>query len=466
MERLPIFLNIRDKRCVVVGGGPVAARKAELLQRCGAELEIIAEHACDDIQSICDAGKAQLHLESFQEKHIDKACLIIAATDSEETNRLVSELARIQNIPVNVVDHPDLCTFILPAIVDRSPVLVAISSGGSSPVLSRKLKELTETSLPDRISDLANLLASYRSQVKTEIESFDSRLRFWEGILDSEVPELVYSGNSSKANELIKTKLEHSRSDSVGKPLTGEVYLVGAGPGDPDLLTLRALRLMHKADIVLYDRLVSEEIMKKCRPDAEKIYVGKARADHAVEQETINQMLVRLAKDGNRVLRLKGGDPFIFGRGGEELESLAEAGISFQIVPGITAASGCAAYAGIPLTHRDHSQSVRFLTGHTKDGEVPLDWDTLVIEQQTLVFYMGLVGLPVICRELISHGKNESTPIAVIQQGTTRNQKVVTSTLKEIVTEVDSAQLKAPTMIIIGDVVKLRDGLDWYKTES
>ena len=394
----------------------------------------------------------------FDESDLSDAILVVAATDDLITNERVSVIASKLNIPVNVVDQPHLCSFIMPSIVDRSPIVVAISSGGTSPILTRKLKELNESMIPERIDKLAELLGSFRGRVKNEIGDFSERVRFWESVLDSEIPELVYSGQDDEARFALDQWLTNPQSDRLG----GEVYLVGAGPGDPDLLTLRALRLMHKADVVLYDRLVSPEILLKLRPDAQKIYVGKRSADHAVPQETINEMLARLAKEGNRVLRLKGGDPFIFGRGGEELESLAAAGIPFQIVPGITAASGCASYAGIPLTHRDYSQSVRFLTGHTKDGRVPLEWDILVKEQQTLVFYMGLAGLPHICDQLLKHGMSSTTPVAVIQQGTTQTQKVVVGNLDRIADMALEKEIEAPTIIIIGEVVKLQKSLSWF----
>ena len=398
----------------------------------------------------------------FEEADINNAVLVVAATDDLKTNERVSVIASKLNIPVNVVDQPHLCSFIMPSIVDRSPIVVAISSGGTSPILTRKLKELNESMIPGRIDKLAELLGSFRGRVKSEIGDFSERVRFWESVLDSEIPELVYSGQDDEARFALDQWLTNPQSDR----LAGEVYLVGAGPGDPDLLTLRALRLMHKADVVLYDRLVSPEILLKLRPDAQKIYVGKRSADHAVPQETINEMLARLAKEGNRVLRLKGGDPFIFGRGGEELESLAAAGIPFQIVPGITAASGCASYAGIPLTHRDYSQSVRFLTGHTKGGRVPLEWDILVKEQQTLVFYMGLAGLPHICDQLLKHGMSSTTPVAVIQQGTTQTQKVVVGNLDRIADMALEKEIEAPTIIIIGEVVKLQKSCLLYTSPS
>ena len=458
MDLLPIFLNIKSKKCVVVGGGEVAFRKATLLLRAGADLSIVAPVLSDELYKLCVDRDCTITIREFEEVDINNAILVVAATDDLKTNEHVSVIASKLNIPVNVVDQPHLCSFIMPSIVDRSPIVVAISSGGSSPILTRKLKELNETMIPGRIDKLAELLGSFRGRVKNEIDDFSGRIRFWENVLDSEIPELVYNGQDDEARSALDNWLTNPQNNRVG----GEVYLVGAGPGDPDLLTLRALRLMHKADVVLYDRLVSPGILLKLRPDAQKIYVGKRSADHAVPQETINEMLVRLAKEGNRVLRLKGGDPFIFGRGGEELESLTAAGISFQVVPGITAASGCASYAGIPLTHRDYSQSVRFLTGHTKDGRVPLEWDLLVKEQQTLVFYMGLAGLPDICDQLLKHGMSSSTLVAVIQQGTTQSQKVVVGNLDRIADLAVEKEIQAPTIIIIGEVVKLQESLSWF----
>lgn len=458
MDLLPIFLNIKEKKCVVVGGGEVALRKATLLLRAGADLHIVAASLSDELRKLCSEHSCKITEREFQEADLSDAILVVAATDDLATNERVSVIASDLNIPVNVVDQPHLCSFIMPSIVDRSPIVVAISSGGSSPILTRKLKELNETMIPGRIDKLAELLGSYRVRVKKEVKDFSARIRFWENILDSEIPELVYNGQDDEARSALENWLTNPDSGRLG----GEVYLVGAGPGDPDLLTLKALRLMHKADVVLYDRLVSPEILLKLRPDAEKIYVGKRSADHAVPQETINEMLVRLAKEGRRVLRLKGGDPFIFGRGGEELESLAAAGIPFQIVPGITAASGCASYAGIPLTHRDYSQSVRFLTGHTKDGRVPLEWDILVKEKQTLVFYMGLAGLAFICEQLLQHGMSSATPVAVVQQGTTQNQKVVVGNLDTIADLAAENEIQAPTIIIIGEVVKLQQSLSWF----
>ena len=354
--------------------------------------------------------------------------LAIAATDDETLNARVSVDAQALRIPVNAVDAPHLCTVIFPAIVDRSPLLIAISSGSHAPVLARLSRARIETLFPAAYGRLAQLAKRFRQQVKQALPTINQRRAFWENIFQGEVAERVFAGRDAEAAQLLEAELA-SQHEQVYR---GEVYLVGAGPGDPDLLTFRALRLMQQADVVLHDRLVAPAIIDLCRRDADRIYVGKARSDHAVPQEEINQLLVRLAKEGKRVLRLKGGDPFIFGRGGEEIEQLAAHGIPFQVVPGITAANGCSAYAGIPLTHRDHAQSVRFVTGHLKDGTTNLPWSDLVAPGQTLVFYMGLVGLPEICSQLIAHGRSGDTPIALVQQGTTSNQKVLIGTLADM----------------------------------
>ena len=353
-----------------------------------------------------------------------------------------------------------MCSFILPSIVDRSPIVVAVSSGGASPVLARLLRAKLETLIPATYGRLAELAASFREQVKNKIEGLAERRVFWEKILQGPVAEMVFAGKDKAAREALQTALDKPGTDA---PTQGEVYLVGAGPGDPDLLTFRALRLMQQADVVLHDRLVSPEILDLVRREAERIYVGKRRALHTVRQEEINQRLVELAKEGKRVLRLKGGDPFIFGRGGEEIATLAEEGIPFQVVPGITAANGCAAYAGIPLTHRDYAQSCVFVTGHLKDDSLDLNWDALAQPQQTIVVYMGLVGVDRLCHELIAHGLNADLPAALIQQGTTRQQRVFIGTLQTLPEIVARSEVHAPTLIIIGEVVKLRDKLTWFE---
>ena len=343
----------------------------------------------------------------------------------------------------------------VPAIVDRSPLVISVASNGTSPVLSRQIRTQLETSIPHGMGKLAEFSGKWRAAVKAKISNADERRVFWEDLYASPLKEQVFHDNLVEADRLIEQALLEWKTPK------GEVYLVGAGPGDPELLTLKALRLMQQADVVIYDRLVSPAIMELCRRDATKIYVGKARSNHAVPQEGINALLVEYASKGQRVCRLKGGDPFIFGRGGEEIQELFAAGVPFQVVPGITAASGCSAYAGIPLTHRDYAQSVRFLTGHLKEGSPELPWDELVYQNQTLVLYMGLVGLEKICEKLIEHGQRPDMPVALISKGTTPEQKVLVGTLEDIASKVEENHIQAPTLTIIGDVVSLREQLQW-----
>ncbi len=461
MDYLPIFLRLKHQRALVVGGGHVAMRKVQMLLRADAEVRLVALDVLSELQQLLQGNVHEVAQRAFTEADLLGVKLVIAATDSPEINLAVYEAATLLNLPVNVVDQPQLCSFIFPSIIDRSPVVVAVSSGGSSPVLARLLRARLETYIPSAYGSLAALLGQYRQLAKHRISSITVRMRFWEQIINGPVAELMMSGQEERAKLLLEQNLEHDQQVA-----TGEVYLVGAGPGDPDLLTFRALRLMQQADVVLYDRLVSQQILNMTRQDAEKIHVGKQRSMHTMPQEEISNMLVTLALQGKRVLRLKGGDPFIFGRGGEEIEELAAAGIPFQIVPGITAASGCAAYAGIPLTHRDYAQSVRFVTGHLKNETCDLDWSQLVQKEQTVVYYMGLVSLPEICRQLIAHGRDPGTPIALIQQGTTPQQKVYTGTLATMPQLIKSKEVKAPTLIIVGEVVNLRDKLAWRQTQE
>jgi uroporphyrin-III C-methyltransferase/precorrin-2 dehydrogenase/sirohydrochlorin ferrochelatase len=457
MDFLPVFLRIKQQRVLVVGGGQVALRKVQMLLRAEARIRLVAPEIDPELKQLLKDRVHQVELRGFFEQDLDGCKLAIAATADSATNMAVSMAASKRNMPVNVVDQPELCTFIFPSIVDRSPVVVAVSSGGNSPVLARLLRARLETFIPSGYGLLANLLGQYRSQAKRRFTSITQRMRFWESVLNGPVGELTMSGQTEQAEALLLQQMENE----TGASMQGEVYLVGAGPGDPDLLTFRALRLMQQADVVLYDRLVSQQILNMTRQDAEKIHVGKERSHHTMAQQDISKLLVTLAQQGKRVLRLKGGDPFIFGRGGEEIEELAAAKIPFQIVPGITAASGCAAYAGIPLTHRDHAQSVRFVTGHLKDDSCDLDWPALVQPNQTVVYYMGLISLPLICAQLIEHGQDPGTPIALVQQGTTPEQKVYVGTLRTMPEVIAGKDVKAPTLIIVGDVVSLHKKLAW-----
>ena len=458
MEFLPLFHKLRDSQVLVVGGGEIALRKSRLLADAGAVLRVVAPAIDPQLADLVRGSGGQMLDRGYMQRDLDGCQLVIAATDDEPLNAQVSADARARCVPVNVVDSPALCTVIFPAIVDRSPLVVAVSSGGDAPVLARLIRAKLETWIPSTYGELAGLAARFRQKVKALYPDVTQRRAFWEEVFQGPIADRQLAGQGAEAERMLQAKV-----DGAPPHAPGEVYLVGAGPGDPDLLTFRALRLMQQADVVLYDRLVAPAILELCRRDAERVYVGKRRAEHALPQEQINQQLVNLAKQGKRVLRLKGGDPFIFGRGGEEIEELAAHGIPFQVVPGITAASGCAAYAGIPLTHRDYAQSVRFVTGHLKDGTSDLPWHDLVSPAQTLVFYMGLIGLPIICEQLIRHGRGADTPAALIQQGTTVNQRVFTGTLADLPRLVAEHEVHAPTLVIVGEVVVLREKLAWFE---
>lgn len=462
MDYLPAFLDIRNTSSLVIGGGDVAARKVELLLRAQGNVTVVASELNAMLITLLDGKKIRHKEKIFSDEDLDGCALVIAATDDKDLNKRVSELATARSLPVNVVDQPELCTFIFPSVIDRSPIVVAVSSGGSSPILARMLRAKLETRIPATYGRLAEMLASYRGRVKQRFNTTKDRRHFWEKILYGPVPEMVFSGREENALKVIEQSLNENQNETAQ---SGEVALVGAGPGDPDLLTFRAMRLMQQADVVLYDRLVPEKIVDLTRRDAERIYVGKKRAYHSMRQEEINQTLVTLAKQGKRVVRLKGGDPFVFGRGGEEIATLAREHVPFQIVPGITAANGCACYAGIPLTHRDYAQSVKFVTGQLKGGSVDLDWPSLVQSQQTVVIYMGLAGLKDVCEGLMKQGMSENMPVALIQQGTLPDQQVLCGTLESMPDIVAKHEIHAPTLLIIGEVVRLRDSLSWFENQ-
>ena len=461
MDYFPVFVKLQDQPCLVIGAGEIAARKIELLARAGAKITVIANDIRHPVLSLEKTYQLTIIQKTFSPEDVTGFRLVISATDNRETNQLVANTAEAQNILVNVVDSPDLCRFIFPAIIDRSPIIAAVSSGGAAPVLARLLRAKIETIIPPAYGKLAQLAERYRDDVKRFIKEPSQRRIFWENIFQGSVAELVFSGNDHNAEQ----QLQHMLHQQKDAEIQGEVYLIGAGPGAPDLLTFRALRLMQQADVIVYDHLVSPEIIDLARRDSEKIYVGKQRDKHTLPQESINTLLADLAKAGKRVVRLKGGDPFIFGRGGEEIETLMEQGINFQVVPGITAASGCSAYAGIPLTHRDHAQSCTFVTGHLKDNSINLNWTQLAKPNQTIVIYMGLVGLDKICQSLIEHGSPKDLPIALVQQGTTVNQRVVTGILETFAATIARLDIKPPTLIIIGTVVTLHDKLNWFNNK-
>lgn len=458
MQYLPIFIRSSGAVCLVVGGGEVAARKIESLLKANASVTVVSPALGNTVQQLLQEARLSHLARRYETADLNGCQLVIAATNDSEVNKQVSLDAQAHNVPVNVVDEPELCSFIMPSIVDRSPVIVAVSTGGAAPVLARLLRARLETMIPASYGELAELMRATREKVKQKF-SGRSRRRFWESVVSGPIAERIFEGKRSLAIEALERLIDNPAAISE----TGEVYLVGAGPGDPDLLTFRALRLMQQADVVVYDRLVAPALVALCRKDAERIYVGKERDQHALKQEEINQLLIDLAKEGKRVLRLKGGDPFIFGRGGEEIDRLAEVGINFQIVPGITAASGCAAYAGIPLTHRDHAQQCIFVTGHMKDGKLNLPWPALTQPQQTIVVYMGLHSLEEFTSRLVDFGLASTTPIAIVERGTTPQQRVIVSTISAVVTAVAEAEVVSPALAIVGKVVDLRKRYSWFE---
>ena len=460
MDHLPIFINVRQNPCLVIGGGDIALRKINLLIKAQAKVDCLSPLFCEGITNLSQSGDVNLIQKRFESDDIKDYAIIIASTDDSSVNALISKSAKKARIPVNVVDSPELSSFIMPSIVDRSPVIIAVSSAGRAPVLARIIRAKLETVIPSAYGVLAEIAGEYRQKVKDRFSKIKDRRAFWESIFSGVIAEKVFSGRINEAKDDIDKQLKQASQMELG-----EVYLVGAGPGDPDLLTFKALRLIQQADVVLYDRLVSKGVMELVRRDSELIYVGKkGGSQESTQQIDINDQLVELAKSGKRVCRLKGGDPFIFGRGGEEIESLSEHGIPFQVVPGITAASGCSSYAGIPLTHRDYSQSCRFVTAHLKNGTTNLPWDEFVIDQQTIVFYMALSGANYICQKLMEHGMDKDMPIAIIEKGTMPEQKVYISSLTKLPDLLATEDIHAPTLMIVGEVVKLNEKLNWYGT--
>jgi len=465
MDFLPVFLKSTNKKVIVYGGSVAAAKKVDLLLRSNCDIHVYSRRCSPEMQAYVDDGRVRYIARKPVAADFSGAIAIISASRSDETNHDIAKLAKSLSVPVNIINDPDDCDFIMPATVDRSPVIISVSTSGATPVLARLLRSRIETLIPTGYGRLAEFASHYREQLKERVSNARHRFRFWELLTHGPVAEHILAGKDKEAKVLAERLLEQTQqgSDELN---AGEVYLVGAGPGDPDLLTFRALRLMQQADVVLYDRLIGDGILDMVRREAERIYVGKMKDDHAVPQEEIGELLIKLAKQGKRVLRLKGGDPFTFGRGGEEIEALTEHGIHFQVVPGITSAHGSSAYAGIPLTHRDHAQSCVFVTGHLKEGQPELNWNRLVLPNQTIAIYMGLSGLPQISQKLIDHGASDDMPVAVVANATRPDQQVVTGVLSDIADKVKEAGLKSPAMIIVGSVVTLRDKLAWFRGES
>ncbi len=456
MKRFPLFVNLDKLPVLVVGGGEIAERKINLIIKANAKVEVLARKFSPNVENLINKNKLKKIKSNLDISTLDSNySLIIAATDNKQINKKLFNFANKNNILINVVDQPDLCTCTFGSIVERGDLVVAISTGGNAPVFARNLREKFETLLPQSTKQLIDFSASIREKVMNSFSQFNKRRIFWELFFDAFAAKknITKSNLTALSNQLIKTlKNKHS----------GEVFLVGAGPGDPELLTLRALHLIQKADVCIYDNLVSKEILELVRRDAHMIYAGKLRNNHTIEQKEINQLLVNYAKKGLRVLRLKGGDPFMFGRGGEEISELMTQKIKFQVVPGITAASGVSAYAGIPLTHRDYSQSCIFITGHEKNGKLNINWSNLIHENQTIVIYMGLNSLPIIVQNLIDSGMRKNMPIALVQEGTTEKQKVMVSTISRVISKTLKSDIQSPVIIIIGEVVKLRKTIKWF----
>ena len=472
MDHLPLHLNLKGRSCLVVGGGALALRKIDLLLKAGAKVCVVAKSACAEVEALADAGMMELQERAYISSDLQGRRLVVAATDDAALHARIFAHCEAAGVLVNTVDAPALCTAIFPAILDRGPVQVSVSTGGRSPTLARVVRGWLEARLPPALGKLAEFAAARREQVKAVLPEEGERRRFWDRIIGGAVAEKVLG--SQRADEAFAEALSAARAGAA----RGLVALVGAGPGDPELITLRGLRLLQQADVVLYDNLVDRRILDYARRDAERIYVGKrvgegngawadesrragagdggARRGAGGRQAAINALLVRRALAGDDVVRLKGGDPFIFGRGGEEVETLAAEGIDLVVVPGITAALGAASYAGVPLTHRDVAQSVRFVTGHRVDGQVNLDWLELIHPHQTLVVYMGLLGLPQFAAKLIAQGLDPQTPALLVERATLSDQREVEAPIEELPAAVARADMQGPTLIIIGEVINHR----------
>lgn len=460
MDRLPIFLRLTDKPLLVIGGGIVAERKIRLLLRSGASITVNAPTVTPTLQAHVDAGTIRHVADAFREELVTNAFLIVAATDNETLNRRVADVAERAGRLCNVVDDNAASTFILPAIVDRSPVIVAIGTEGTAPVLARQIKGQIESLLPARIGELASQAGRWRDLVKKRFQSMRDRRRFWQGFFGGPIADHLLAGRQPAAEKAFRSALI---GETPGQ--SGTCWIVGAGPGDPELVTLKARRRIAEADVVVYDRLVSAEILDFARKEADMIYVGK-RAGHAVmTQQEINNLLVRLTAEGKRVCRLKGGDPMIFGRGAEEAQALVRAGLSFEIVPGITAAVGCASYAGVPLTLRGVSGSLTVATAKL-DSDLGPDWPALLRAGHTLAVYMGIGSIADIRARLLDGDAPRDLPVAIVENGTTRDQRVVFSTVDQMPAAAASKAIGAPALIYIGRSVSAAPELQWFNSEE
>ncbi|QDH69357.1 siroheme synthase CysG [Marilutibacter alkalisoli] len=457
-QLFPLFADLKGRRVLVVGAGSIARRKIDALLGAGARVAVGSPALEPSVAALVDAGRIEHYPGRFDPNWLNDAWLVVAATDSPITNRAVATAAEARRVWANVVDDAELSSVQVPSRVERGPLQIAISSGGGAPMLARHLREQLETQLDESLGDLTELLRTQRRRIRQRLPDIAARRAFFERLLAGPVPGLLRRGNHAEAERAFEKTLSEGAGTTAGR-----VALVGAGPGDPGLLTLRGLRVLNEADVILHDRLVSTEVLALARRDAELIEVGKqVGGDHHATQSRIHALLVEHARAGKRVVRLKGGDPFVFGRGGEELETLHAHGIDFEVVPGITAAVACAAYAGVPLTHREHAQSVRFVTALGRDGSDPIDWPALARERQTLAFYMGVSGLDRLRDNLVAHGRDPATPFALVENGTRAEQRVVTGTLAELPEAAAAHAIRAPALLILGEVAGSAATLHWF----
>lgn len=459
MQYLPIFADVADRACLIVGGGRVAERRVRQLVGARARVTVIAPEITRELAAFAREGRIVHRPDAFGDQPLTDYWLVVAATDDIEVNRRVAAAAAAAKRLCNVVDERELSSFIMPTIIDHDPVTIAVSSGGTSPVVARWIKRVIETSIPSRVGALARLAGRWRERVKQALPDLDQRVRFWESVVTGDVAEHAFAGRDEQSERALEAALARWHAEQPSGRSIGEAYLVGAGPGDPELITMRGLRLLATADAVLYDRLANPKILDYARREAEIICVGKVPGKPSIKQVQLNRLLVRLVASGKRVCRLKGGDPMIFGRAGEELEALTEAGLPFQIVPGVSAVEGCAAYAGIPLTLRGRARTVLITTGHSEDVTAELGGYKAGV---TLALYMAVAHLESVAAHLIGSGHPAETPAAIVENGTTESQRVIRSSLGELPGVREKYGLKSPALLLVGETVRLAERYRWF----
>ncbi|MCR9196514.1 MAG: siroheme synthase CysG [Hyphomonas sp.] len=450
MRLFPAFFYTDDAHVTVFGGGEEARRKVRLLAKTTLKITVVIDTEIEPGFAEEFAGRITIAPREMAGQALDRSKFAIIACRSDQNTEQSIIWAREYGIPINVVDQPEACDFTVPSILERGEIVAAVGSGGAAPVLAKRVRTRLEALMPQNMGPLSEIARDFRPRVYEVLEDGKKRRQFWEAALNGAPADLALEGKFEDAKHALETLLQEIASPANQ---VGSVHIVGAGPGDPELLTLKAFRLIQNADVVFHDRLVSDEIMDLVRRDATRVSVGKAKSNHSVPQDKIHDLMIDAARSGQRVVRLKGGDPFVFGRGGEEVEALRKAGLEASVVPGISSALGCAASAGLPLTHRDHAQTLTFVTGHAKSGEVPdLDWTALAKPAQTVVVFMGVGTAPTISEKLIHAGRANSTPVAVIENGTRPNEIRVFGTLAELPHLITRAGIRGPALLIIGEV--------------